>query len=149
MAYKIRKIPSLVDFHSLYQLLHSQVYHNGLKLWISNVKICIDKWTRLPKIFAVKNLRLIQKSSTRWFNQKKAWRGMLKIDACKTAKHKIILSQTKWCTSSNLYIMKTQTTGLKSNKFLYRDYKCFQKLNPKQYFFKWGLWMSVVNLVMS
>ena len=28
-AYKIRKIPSLVDFHGL---LHSQVYHNGLKL---------------------------------------------------------------------------------------------------------------------
>ena len=30
MCYKIRKIPSLVDFHSLYQLLHSQVYRNGL-----------------------------------------------------------------------------------------------------------------------
>ena len=41
MAYKIRKIPSLVDFHSLYQLLHSQVYHNGLKLWISNVKFVL------------------------------------------------------------------------------------------------------------
>ena len=42
-SYKIRKTPSLVDFHSLYQLLHSQVYRNGLKLWISNVKICFDK----------------------------------------------------------------------------------------------------------
>ena len=27
----IRKIPSLVDFHSLYQLLYYQVYRNGLK----------------------------------------------------------------------------------------------------------------------
>ena len=30
--YKLRKIPSLVDFHSLFQLLHSQVYCNGLIL---------------------------------------------------------------------------------------------------------------------
>ena len=44
---KIREIPSLVDFHSLYQLLHSQVYRNELKLWISNVKICLDKWRRI------------------------------------------------------------------------------------------------------
>ena len=36
-------IPSLVDFHSLYELLHSQVYRNGLKLRITNVEICIDK----------------------------------------------------------------------------------------------------------
>ena len=42
-SYKIRKIPGLVDFHSLYQLLHSQVYRNGLKLWIFNVKIYIGK----------------------------------------------------------------------------------------------------------
>ena len=28
--YKIRKIPSSVDLHKLYQLLHSQVYRNGL-----------------------------------------------------------------------------------------------------------------------
>ena len=41
-GYKIRKIPSLVDFHILYQLLHSQVYRSGLKLLISNVKICVD-----------------------------------------------------------------------------------------------------------
>ena len=27
---KIRKIPNLVEFHSLYQLLHSLVYPNGL-----------------------------------------------------------------------------------------------------------------------
>lgn len=43
-SYKIRKIPSTVDFHSLYQLLHSQVYGNGLKLWNSSGKICTDKW---------------------------------------------------------------------------------------------------------
>ena len=44
---KIRKIPSLVDFYSLYILLHSQVERNDLRLWISNVKICIDKWSRI------------------------------------------------------------------------------------------------------
>ena len=43
MSHKIRKIPSLVDFHSLFQLLHSQVYRDGLKLWIYDVKICFDK----------------------------------------------------------------------------------------------------------
>ena len=42
-SYKSRKIPSLVDFHSLYQLLRSKVYRNGLKLCISNVKTSIDK----------------------------------------------------------------------------------------------------------
>ena len=31
-SYKIRIIPSLDDFDSLYQLLHFQVYHNVLKL---------------------------------------------------------------------------------------------------------------------
>ena len=30
-SFKIRKIPNLVDFHSLYKLLHSQVHSNGLK----------------------------------------------------------------------------------------------------------------------
>ena len=30
--YKIKKVPSSVDVHGLYQLLHSQVYRNGLKL---------------------------------------------------------------------------------------------------------------------
>ena len=44
MSFKIRKIPNLVDPHSLYKLLHSQVYSNGLKPWISNVKISVDKW---------------------------------------------------------------------------------------------------------
>ena len=34
-VFKIRKIPSLVDFHSLYQLLLSQeLYHNSSKLWM-------------------------------------------------------------------------------------------------------------------
>ena len=37
----------LVDFHSLCQLLHSQIYRNGLKLRFSNVKICIDKWKKI------------------------------------------------------------------------------------------------------
>ena len=31
-----------VDVHGLYQLLHWQVYRNGLKLWVSNIKI--GKW---------------------------------------------------------------------------------------------------------
>ena len=30
-SYKIEKIPNLTDVHDLYQLLHSQVYPNGLK----------------------------------------------------------------------------------------------------------------------
>ena len=46
-ACKIWKIPSLVIFHFLYQLLHLQVYNSGLKLWISNVKICIDNCNSL------------------------------------------------------------------------------------------------------
>ena len=41
--YKIREFPGFLDFHSLYQLLHSQVYRNGLELWICNVEICIYK----------------------------------------------------------------------------------------------------------
>ena len=90
--YKVRKISSLVDFHSLYQLLHPQVYRNGLKLWISNVKICIDNcdWLisashimqlnkitekesnrKLLKMLTGKNLRMTQKSFMRWFSQKK------------------------------------------------------------------------------
>ena len=27
--------------------LHSEIYRNGLELWVSNVKICIDKWRRI------------------------------------------------------------------------------------------------------
>ena len=41
---KITKILISVDFHSLYQLLHSQVHHNGVKLWISNVEIYFDNY---------------------------------------------------------------------------------------------------------
>ena len=37
----------LFGFHSLYQLLHSQVYRNDLNLRISNVGICIDKLRRI------------------------------------------------------------------------------------------------------
>ena len=74
----------MVDFYSLYQLLHSEVYRKDLKLWISNVKICIDNYDwlisgspitqlnemkegesnrTLPKIFAGKNLRMTQNKS--------------------------------------------------------------------------------------
>ena len=81
-CYKIRKIPSLVDFHSLYQLLHShKVYRDGLKLWISNVKFGLisegESNRKLPKVFASKNLGMTQKTFTHWFNQK-TWRGVLK-----------------------------------------------------------------------
>ena len=62
--------------------MHSQIYRNGLKIWISNVKIYIDNcdWLisgshitqfnkinegesnrKLPKMFADKNLRTTQK----------------------------------------------------------------------------------------
>ena len=32
MSNNNKKIPSLRDFHSLYQLLYSQVYHNGFTI---------------------------------------------------------------------------------------------------------------------
>ena len=51
---------------------------------------------KLPKMFPDKNLRMTQKKSfRRWFNQKKACRGVLKKDAYAAAKHKIILSWPK------------------------------------------------------
>ena len=59
-SYKIKKAPSLVNFHSLYQLLHSQAYCNGLKpyiLWLKFVLINEGESNRkLPKMFAGKNL---------------------------------------------------------------------------------------------
>ena len=59
---KIRKIPSLVDFHSLNQLLHSQVYRNDLKLKLKFVLINEGEPNRKsPKIFAGKNLQIKQK----------------------------------------------------------------------------------------
>ena len=42
-SHKIRKIPSLVDFHSLYHLLPSQVYHNKVGINFSEFyheKVC-------------------------------------------------------------------------------------------------------------
>ena len=55
----MRKIPSLVSFHSLYQLLDSQVYHNGLKFVLINE----GKSNReLPKMSASKNLQMAQKN---------------------------------------------------------------------------------------
>ena len=66
---KFTKISSLVDFYSLYQLLHSQVYRNGLKLRISNMKICIHKRRRIKlktaKQFVGKNFQITQKRFTR------------------------------------------------------------------------------------
>ena len=67
-SYKIRKILSLVDFHSSYQLLHSQVYRNDLKHWIYNIKtysLLINEGEsnkNLLKMFANKNLQMTQKS---------------------------------------------------------------------------------------
>ena len=46
-------------------------------------------------MFAGKNLRMARKSFTRWFNDLKFWRGVLKIDACMATKHKITLSWPK------------------------------------------------------
>ena len=74
-SYKIRKISSLVDFYSLYQLLYSRVYRNSLKLRISSVKICMinegESNRKLPKMFAGQNIRMTQKSFTGGFNQKR------------------------------------------------------------------------------
>ena len=39
--FKIRKIPNLVDCHSLHQLLHSQVYLNGLKVLFLTLKFLL------------------------------------------------------------------------------------------------------------
>ena len=58
---KMRKIPSLVDFHSIYQFLHSQVYYNGLELRLLALKFVLtnkgESNRKLKKIFAGKNLK--------------------------------------------------------------------------------------------
>ena len=41
-------------------------------------------------MFSDKNLPMAQKRFTRCIKQKMAWRGVIKIDACATTKHKII-----------------------------------------------------------
>ena len=80
------KIPSLVDFYSLYQLLHSQLYRNGLKLWISNVKSVLinegESNRKLLKLFAGKNLWMTLKSFTRWFETKGLTRWVENICVC-------------------------------------------------------------------
>ena len=48
-------------------------------------------------MFARKTYEWTQKSFPRWFDQKKSLCGVLKIDACAAAKHKIILSLPKMC----------------------------------------------------
>ena len=74
---KIRKIPSLVDFHSLQESLHSQVYRNNLKLQ-NYVKTTLkfvlmndgESHIKLPKMFADKKLETTQKASRTDFNKK-------------------------------------------------------------------------------
>ena len=56
---QIRKIPSLVGSHSLYQFLHSQVYCNRLIL-IYNVKICIDIYDWLTSGYKVTQLNIYE-----------------------------------------------------------------------------------------
>ena len=54
-----------------------------------------NKIESCQKCLLVKNnTNNTKKSFARWFNQKKAWRGVLKIDACAAAKHRVILSWT-------------------------------------------------------
>ena len=57
--YKLRKIPSLVAFHSL--LLHSQVYCNGLILWRFVFINEEESSRKLSKMFAGKNLQMTPK----------------------------------------------------------------------------------------
>ena len=71
------EIPSLVDFHSLQELLHSQVYRNNLKLQ-NYVKTTLkfvlmndgESHIKLPKMFADKKLETTQKASRTDFNKK-------------------------------------------------------------------------------
>ena len=63
-SYKIRKTLNLVDFHSLQQLLLSQVYRMVFQ-WFSNVKFLKisegESNRKLPKMFSGKNLPMTQK----------------------------------------------------------------------------------------
>ena len=81
---KLEKSLALLIF-SLYRLLHSQVYRNDLKLWISNVKFLLinerESNRKLPKMFAGKSLRMTQKKASRVDLIKKAGRSVLKTDA--------------------------------------------------------------------
>lgn len=45
----------------------------------------------------VKTYKRYKKKFTRWFNQKKAWRSVLHIDACAATKHEIILLWPTFC----------------------------------------------------
>ena len=67
-SYKIRKILSLVDFHSLYQLLQLQFLM--VKFVLINER---ESNRKLPKMFAGKNLWITKKkkSFTCWFTQKR------------------------------------------------------------------------------
>ena len=67
-SYKIRKILSLVDFHSLYQLLQLQFLM--VKFVLINER---ESNRKLPKMFAGKSLWITKKkkSFTCWFTQKR------------------------------------------------------------------------------
>ena len=62
----------LVDFHNLYQLLHSEVYQNGLRLQIFTLKSVLinegESNRKLPKMFASKKLVV-------WFVKNRCVRG--------------------------------------------------------------------------
>ena len=63
---KIRKISSLVDFHSLYQLIHACKYTViVLKYEFLTLKFVLtnegESSRKLPKIFACKNLQMTQR----------------------------------------------------------------------------------------
>ena len=67
-SYKIWKIHSLVDSHSLYQLLYLQVYRNDWKYEFLTLKyVLINKGKsnkKLPKMFADKNNWMTQKKTS-------------------------------------------------------------------------------------
>ena len=68
-----------------------------------------------------------KKSFTRWFNQKKAWRGVFKIGACAVAKYKIILSWTNILITLKPILPSPKTTETFGSKNFPRYHFMFQK----------------------
>lgn len=67
----------------------------------------------LPKMFPCKTYKWHKKSTTHWFNQKRTWHSVLKVDAYADGNHKIILScpyistyDMCWSTINDLGIVK-------------------------------------------
>ena len=90
---KIRKILSFFYIRTLYQLLHSQVYCNDLKLWTSNFKfVLIIKDSQTESCEKVCLQKLTNDTKKASSDQRKAWHHGLNIDTCAIIKHKIILS---------------------------------------------------------